>query len=248
MEEEAGRARVFAQGLDEPELVMEAIDCCPVNCISFVDHEDLVILETERDGLDGSDGQTINQRQAGYRHGDSHANRLAPTKAKLSTSTMVCNSCPTRGCKECPMYGVGLNPVYLQRLDEKERKRAASGEAAKQERDAERAGKVAALFVQSDGGAAAPEVSGLEAAELAAADGASALGDSPDELSGVATPTGQTEPPGGDDLTGVAIPTDIGAQESMVSAIFADSYGTFGDDDDNDDDDEMPPPLGLGSS
>ena len=30
--------------------VQEAIDTCPVMCISYVDHEDLVILETERAG------------------------------------------------------------------------------------------------------------------------------------------------------------------------------------------------------
>ena len=48
MEPEAGRARAFAQGQDDPEIVLEAIDSCPVNCISFVDHSDLVILEQAR--------------------------------------------------------------------------------------------------------------------------------------------------------------------------------------------------------
>ena len=71
------RARVFAQGQDDPEVVIEAIDCCPVNCISFVDHEDLVALEQERDGV------TIDQRSAGYAHGDSWAlNRNSGVKAK----------------------------------------------------------------------------------------------------------------------------------------------------------------------
>merc|ERR1719191_1023826 len=51
MNEDAGRARVFNQDGDDPEVVQEAIDTCPVNCISFVDHEDLVILETEREGM-----------------------------------------------------------------------------------------------------------------------------------------------------------------------------------------------------
>ena len=94
MEPDAGRARAYAQGVDDPETVMEAIACCPVNCISFVDHEDLVILESERDG------QMINQRMSGLKGvADSHASRLPPTKAKMGGSTMVCNSCPTRGCK-----------------------------------------------------------------------------------------------------------------------------------------------------
>ena len=32
MEDFAGRARAFAQGQDDPETVMEAIDSCPVKC------------------------------------------------------------------------------------------------------------------------------------------------------------------------------------------------------------------------
>ena len=32
MHPEAGRARAYAQGQDDPELVMEAIDTCPVKC------------------------------------------------------------------------------------------------------------------------------------------------------------------------------------------------------------------------
>ena len=33
MEDFAGRARAFAQGQDDPETVMEAIDSCPVKCV-----------------------------------------------------------------------------------------------------------------------------------------------------------------------------------------------------------------------
>ena len=140
MEEDAGRARVFAQGADDPETISEAIDCCPVNCascttfasaasatsaslaisaaaasavaiaiattasvpllkrrywiesqshrtagISYVDLEDLVTLETEREGF------TVNQRQAGMRHGDSYGiNRPMDTKAKLGSGSLTC--------------------------------------------------------------------------------------------------------------------------------------------------------------
>ena len=146
MEPDAGRARAFAQGADDPEIVLEAIDSCPVNCISFVDHADLVILENERDGV------TIDQRSSGYRHGDQSRNNLMhETKAKLGTGMMCCNNCPSRGCKacptylnpspnpnpspdpnpisnpnqECPMYGVGLNPVYIARQEELQAKREA---------------------------------------------------------------------------------------------------------------------------
>lgn len=48
IEESAGKARAYAQGHD-PEKLEEAIDCCPANCISYVDQEDLIILETERE-------------------------------------------------------------------------------------------------------------------------------------------------------------------------------------------------------
>ena len=153
MEEEAGRARVFAQGDDDPETVMEAIDCCPVNCISFVDYEDLVTLETERDGM------VIDQRSAGMRHGDSFAAaRQGITKAKLGGSVMCCNNCPSRGCKECPMYGVGLNPVYIARLEEREAKREASGEAQREATENERAAKVDTIFDGADDVDAAPAV------------------------------------------------------------------------------------------
>ena len=39
MEDDHGRARVFDQAGDSEELVQEAIDACPVNCIHYVSHE-----------------------------------------------------------------------------------------------------------------------------------------------------------------------------------------------------------------
>eukprot|EP00310_Coccolithus_braarudii_P020423 CAMPEP_0183354742 /NCGR_PEP_ID=MMETSP0164_2-20130417/38004_1 /TAXON_ID=221442 /ORGANISM="Coccolithus pelagicus ssp braarudi, Strain PLY182g" /LENGTH=281 /DNA_ID=CAMNT_0025527685 /DNA_START=208 /DNA_END=1053 /DNA_ORIENTATION=+ len=140
MEDDAGRARVFAQGGDDPDTVLEAIDCCPVNCISFVDLEDLIILETERDGI------VINQRSAGLKHADSSMNRREPTKAKFSGGTMCCNNCPSKGCKSCPMYGVGLNPVFIARKEEREARREASGAAVRSLEEEAKANKVAALF------------------------------------------------------------------------------------------------------
>ena len=61
------------------------------------------------------------------RHGDQSKNNLQrETKAKLGGSSMMCcHNCPSRGCKDCPMYGVGLNPLYLTRLEEREAKREA---------------------------------------------------------------------------------------------------------------------------
>lgn len=43
-----GRARVFNQNGDSEELVEEAIDTCPVNCIHWVDFTRLKQLEEER--------------------------------------------------------------------------------------------------------------------------------------------------------------------------------------------------------
>lgn len=131
MEDDAGRARVYSQGTDTPEIVMEAIDCCPVNCISYVSLEDLVILESERDGLyEGSTPQVINPTSIGL-GGDSFTNRRLPSKSK-GQSMMNCPNCPSRGCKDCPMYGVGLNPVYIARLEERAAKKEKSGEAAEE--------------------------------------------------------------------------------------------------------------------
>ena len=150
MEEHGGRARVYAHGQDDPDTVMEAIDCCPVNCISFVDHEDLVILESERDGLNGEEGQTIHFMQAGYRHGENAGlQRQGPSKAKIgqkSGSIMCCNNCPSKGCKDCPMYGVGLNPVYQARMEEREAKKRASGDYFTEKADKDAAEKVNAIF------------------------------------------------------------------------------------------------------
>ena len=45
MEPEQGRARAFRQDGDSEELIQEAIDTCPVDCIDWVSFEDLVQLE-----------------------------------------------------------------------------------------------------------------------------------------------------------------------------------------------------------
>ena len=45
MEPEQGRARAFRQDGDSDELIQEAIDTCPVDCIEWVPFEDLNKLE-----------------------------------------------------------------------------------------------------------------------------------------------------------------------------------------------------------
>ena len=48
LEEDYGRARVIAQDGDEEDLVQEAIDTCPVDCIAWVNYNDLNRLEEAR--------------------------------------------------------------------------------------------------------------------------------------------------------------------------------------------------------
>ena len=45
VEREHGRARVFAQWLDDEARIQRSIDSCPVSCIHWVDKEDLPALE-----------------------------------------------------------------------------------------------------------------------------------------------------------------------------------------------------------
>jgi len=149
MEDEAGRARVFSQGTDSPEVVAEAIDCCPVNCISYVSFEDLRILEMEREGLFGDEGQIISQRQSGIRGvGDSYVNRAFDSRA--SRPGLQCENCPMKGCRDCPQYGVGQNPVYLERLKAREEKKAKSGQAALEAEDAKKAKIVDEMFKEKE--------------------------------------------------------------------------------------------------
>lgn len=48
IEPENGRARVFNYHGDHEELIQEAIDTCPVDCIDWVDYTELQQLETKR--------------------------------------------------------------------------------------------------------------------------------------------------------------------------------------------------------
>jgi ferredoxin len=48
IEPDYGRSRVVRQDGDSEEIVQEAIETCPVNCIHWVDYTELKQLETER--------------------------------------------------------------------------------------------------------------------------------------------------------------------------------------------------------
>jgi len=48
IEGEYGRSRVYNQDGDEEEIIQEAIETCPVNCIHWVNYNQLSSLEEER--------------------------------------------------------------------------------------------------------------------------------------------------------------------------------------------------------
>lgn len=48
LEPDHGRSRVVRQDGDSEDLVQEAMDCCPVDCIHRVDYTDIPILEEQR--------------------------------------------------------------------------------------------------------------------------------------------------------------------------------------------------------
>ena len=52
LEKYFGRSRAFRQDGDSTELIQEAIDTCPVNCIHWVDFEDLDSLREELASID----------------------------------------------------------------------------------------------------------------------------------------------------------------------------------------------------
>jgi ferredoxin len=70
IEPDYGRSRVIRQDGDSPELVQEAIDTCPVDCIHWVNYQDLKNLEEDRKyqviqsiGLPADPGMTTAQRR-----------------------------------------------------------------------------------------------------------------------------------------------------------------------------------------
>jgi ferredoxin len=48
LEPDYGRSRVVSQDGDSEDLVQEAMDCCPVDCIHRVDYTQIPLLEEER--------------------------------------------------------------------------------------------------------------------------------------------------------------------------------------------------------
>lgn len=130
LEDAFGRARVYNQLGDTENMIAEAIDTCPVNCIYYVEWEDLVKLELMRKD------QKINNWARLVGGQDARSARKGKRKTKVMDSgVMRCEDCPGRGCRDCPLYGVGENPEYLKRKSIREaRKREKKQEEKKRSR------------------------------------------------------------------------------------------------------------------
>ena len=99
----AGKARVYNQGGDSDDLIDEAIDSCPVNCIHYVSVEDLVTLENERISRD--DNLNFNNYANFKRAWTGQDAPVPETQAQFYGSLASgarCNNCPSRGCKRAP--------------------------------------------------------------------------------------------------------------------------------------------------
>lgn len=129
MESDYGRARVFDQTGDVEVCVEEAIDTCPVNCIYYVDWNDLVALENMRED------QKINNKARLVGGQDFSSTRQGKTWTTVMDSGIIrCEDCPGRGCGTCPMYGVGENPEYLRQKALREAKKRGEGTTRRSKR------------------------------------------------------------------------------------------------------------------
>jgi len=140
MEDEHGRARVFAQWGDTEDTIAMAIETCPVDCIHYVPYDELVSLEVERRGQNiNPTARLVNQGEAANMASNSAAGFTGPQAISGNVNGSRCNNCPSRGCKNCPMFGVGKNPEYEARESKRlarivrnqlDRERRASNKAA----------------------------------------------------------------------------------------------------------------------
>jgi ferredoxin len=135
MEDEHGRARVFDQWGDDDDTIACAIETCPVDCIHYVQYDELVRLETERrDQNINFKARLVNQGEAGSMGTIGAVAYTAPPIISGNLGSR-CNNCPSRGCKTCPMFGVGKNPEFEKR--EQQRKEKIERNRLKKQREEE---------------------------------------------------------------------------------------------------------------
>ena len=74
---------------------------------------------------------------------------ITPTPCSRSRVSRACLTSDVtgqgKGCKDCPMYGVGLNPVYIARMEARQQKKEANGEAEREREEGERMPLVSSL-------------------------------------------------------------------------------------------------------
>ena len=213
MEDDYGRARVYNQQGDTSSEVMEAIDTCPVNCIHFVSHEDLVVLEKEREGM------VINFKERLARSGGESTGTSFSLASGSFQGGCRCNNCPSRGCKSCPMFGVGENPVYLERVAEREARAKARGTVARAEEQERRNSLIDQLF-GVDGASADSEGEGaVDGRVYAIFDDEYTIDD--DEANAA-------EAGGGDAADGVVVPTGGGGIGGLARKFLGGGGGEAG--------------------
>ena len=185
---------MYNQQGDTSSEVMEAIDTCPVNCIHFVSHEDLVVLEKEREGM------VINFKERLARSGGESTGTSFSLASASFQGGCRCNNCPSRGCKSCPMFGVGENPVYLERVAEREARAKARGTVARAEEQERRNSLIDQLFGVDGAGADSEGEGAVDGRVYAIFDDEYTIDD--DEANAAEA--------GGGDADGVVVPTGGG--------------------------------------
>ena len=125
--------RVSSLQGDDEEIIEEAIDTCPVNCIHYVPWDELKALEQGRRGqVINNAARLVGNQETGGISGGGGIGALRPTGPQDISGNRAprCNNCPGNGCKNCPMYGVGENPKFVERERVKRGKRQARERAA----------------------------------------------------------------------------------------------------------------------
>jgi len=121
MEEYGGKGRVFQQGSESVDMINEAIEACPAQCIHHVSFPELVALEDirEEDTWSGRDWPGAKERPKESRSG------------VLCAHCYNTKNCPSAGCYNCPAFsypntpnkGRGMNPAYIEAEAKREKSR-----------------------------------------------------------------------------------------------------------------------------
>ena len=110
MEAEFGAARVFQQSGDTADVIAEAIDCCPVDCIHAVSFNELEVLERHRRGLLAGGGMAAAQgagKLAARAEGRDTANWRSPLRDGVSRDRSRLDEPPSSAGEESALSGGG---------------------------------------------------------------------------------------------------------------------------------------------